>query len=132
MTIPHYDTVRDEPLLTDEAVLRRLDHLLERGLVLRLWLMFLDDDGRQLPLLLPVDVTGPPDDDAAESIGTMLADLVEATGAGSAVVVVEWGELDSACDAIEWMLAAAEACEVSGVAYRGPFECSPFGVQPGA
>ncbi|MGX5682883.1 hypothetical protein [Schumannella luteola] len=130
MTIPHYDTVRDEPLLTDDAILQRLDDLLEEGAVLRLWFMFLDEERYQLPLLLPMDVGGAPGPDDVEAIASFVSDLAAAVDAATAIVVVEWGDLDRAEAAVEWMRVAAAACTESGVDYRGPFECSPFGVRP--
>ncbi|MDO7883363.1 hypothetical protein [Antiquaquibacter soli] len=130
MTIPHYDTVRDEPLPTDDAVLSRLDDLLEEGLALRLWFMFLDDESYQLPLLLPMDLGGAPGSDDVDAIARFIDDLAAAVDAATAIVVVEWGDLDHAEIAVEWMRVVAAACSQSGVDYRGPFECSPFGVRP--
>lgn len=132
MTIPHYDTVRDRPLLDDDAIIERLDHLLEAGLVLRLWFMFLDDAGIQLPLLLPMDVIDSPDDGDVESVARFISDLADATDAAAVVLVVEWGEQDSPQHAAEWMQVALAASLESGRPFRGPFECSPSGVRVAA
>ena len=53
MTIP-YESTRTEPLLTDAAIESRADALVGRACRRQLWLMFLDDDGLQLPLIIPV------------------------------------------------------------------------------
>lgn len=129
MTIPHYDTVRDVPLLSEDDVIERLDELLGEGLVLRLWFVFLDERGCQLSLMLPVDLPGAPDEHDDEFVARFASDLVEGTGAATVVVVVEWGELDSPCDALEWLRVARGGLESSGLAFLGPFECSPFGVR---
>jgi hypothetical protein len=65
-----------------------------------------------------------------EAIASFVSDLAAAVDAATAIVVVEWGDLDRAEAAVEWMRVAAVACAESGVDYRGPFECSPFGVRP--
>jgi hypothetical protein len=56
MTIPRFDDVRDAPLATDEEVLQRAELLLGHAIRRQLWLMFLDEDDRQLPLLMPTYV----------------------------------------------------------------------------
>ena len=83
------------PLRTDDDVARRVAALV--GCATRddtLWLLFVDGDDRQAPVVMPVEeLTGPPDGEVIAAMGEVLEgilpDLATATGAGSVVFVRE-------------------------------------------
>jgi hypothetical protein len=83
------------PLRTDDDVARRVAALV--GCAVRddtLWLLFVDGDDRQAPVVMPVhELPGPPDDELVTALGEVLEgclpDLATATGAGSVVFVRE-------------------------------------------
>jgi hypothetical protein len=84
------------PLRTDDDVLRRVDLLLDddarqlRSIVL----LFLDGDGRQLPVVVPIDdVPERPDPLIVGNLCWIVAEALTLYPAGSAVVVLTRPEL---------------------------------------
>ena len=83
------------PLRTDDDVARRVAALV--GCAARddtLWLLFVDGDDRQAPVVMPIEeLSGPPDDEMVTALGDVLEgflpDLATAAGAGSVVFVRE-------------------------------------------
>src|SRR6187402_200236 len=85
----HYKDVRDVPLESDAELLDRLQDLLGQGLRQQLWLMFLDADHCQLPLLMPTDVPRRPDPADVSKLSDMISLIADEVGAASAVVTFE-------------------------------------------
>ena len=83
------------PLRTDDDVARRVAALVGRATRDdTLWLLFVDGDDRQAPVVVPVEeLSGPPDDEMVTALGDVLEgflpDLATAAGAGSVVFVRE-------------------------------------------
>ena len=83
------------PLRTDDDVARRVAALIGRATRDdTLWLLFVDGDDRQTPVLMPVEeASGPPDREMVMALGNVLEgvlpDLATAAGAGSVVFVRE-------------------------------------------
>jgi hypothetical protein len=83
------------PLRTDDDVAHRVAALV--GPAARddtLWLLFVDGDDRQAPVVMPIEeLSGPPDDEMVTALGDVLEgflpDLATAAGAGSVVFVRE-------------------------------------------
>jgi hypothetical protein len=77
------------PLRTDGDVARRVAALVGRALRDdTLWLLFVDGDDRQAPVVVPVEeLAGPPDDEMVTALGNVLEgflpDLATAAGVGS-------------------------------------------------
>ena len=114
------------PLRTDDDVARRVAALV--GCATRddtLWLLFVDGDDRQAPVVMPVEeLTGPPDGEVIAAIGEVLdgilPDLATATGAGSVVFVRERLGPDFVVPADRaWAEALATMCRQREIRSRG-------------
>ena len=83
------------PLRTDDDVARRVAALIGRATRDdTLWLLFVDGDDRQTPVVMPVEeLSGPPDEEKVMVLGDVLdgvlPDLATAAGVGSVVFVRE-------------------------------------------
>ena len=83
------------PLRTDDDVARRVAALIGRATRDdTLWLLFVDGDDRQTPVVMPVEeASGPPDREMVMALGNVLEgvlpDLATAAGVGSVVFVRE-------------------------------------------
>ena len=93
MTIPN--PANAPLLLTDSDVLERVRQLVGPATVARqLWIMFVDGDGRQAPVIVPIsDVPLRPEarviDNLAAVMAGMCADLTTDVGSGSVVLTLE-------------------------------------------
>lgn len=89
--MPHIDDA--PPLLTDDDVLDRVTALVGPALTARqLWLLFLDGDRRQAPMVVPIeDLPERPED--LENLGFVVQGVMPAlatdAGAGAVVFVLE-------------------------------------------
>jgi hypothetical protein len=134
MTIPDPATA---PLLhTDADVLQRVEQLIGTATtVRRLWLVLVDGDGRQSPVLVPIDdVPLHPD---ARVIGNLAAGLVDLCaelrtdgGGGSVVLVLERIGRHSVLPLDRrWAVALQEACSRAGAVLRGVYLSTSTGVR---
>ena len=114
------------PLRTDDDVVRRVAALV--GCATRddtLWLLFVDGDDRQAPVVMPVhELSGPPDHEMVSALGDVLVgilpDLATATGAGSVVFVRERLEPDDMLPADRaWADALMAMCRDREIRLRG-------------
>lgn len=130
MTIPRFDDVRDAPLTTDDEVLRRAELLLGHAIRRQLWLMFLDEDDRQLPLLMPTYVPRRPGPGHRENYARVLGVLFEDADADSMVVAYErrGSEALTAADR-DWLGLVREACADAGIPVRGPLLVHDGGIR---
>jgi hypothetical protein len=120
MPISPFDDVADISLATDEALLERVRDLVEGAYRRQLWFMFLDDDDRQLPLLVPLDVPALPGHEHPEPLGPFIAALVDEVRPRSVVVVLERpGPDELSRGDREWFAVADDACRAAGVLRRG-------------
>ncbi|WP_018333451.1 hypothetical protein [Actinomycetospora chiangmaiensis] len=122
------------PLLTDDDVLDRVESLVGTAREDRtLWLVPLDGDRRQPPLLIPIqDVPYLPGDLVA-GLGTVIAGflpgLSTAAGPGSVVFVLErFGPATVHPADRDWAEALVAMCEARGVVQRGVFTATSAGV----
>lgn len=84
------DEATEQPITTDEEVLERVDALIGKAVRRQVWLMFLDEDDRQVPLVIPMaDYPPAPYDGHAEMFAARIADVVESAGAAQVIVVWE-------------------------------------------
>ncbi len=126
----HYDDVRDIPLESDAELLDRLQELLGQGLRQQLWLMFLDAEHCQLPLLMPSDVPRRPDPDDVSKLSDMISLIAEEVGAAAAVVTLERPEGSTITDDDRaWFRLIRDAAQQSSVPLRGPLLCHSGGVR---
>mgnify|MGYP001260793952 CR=1 FL=1 len=128
MTYPRFDDVADVPLITDEHVLARVSTLVEGAYRRQLWLMFLDADQRQLPIVIPHDVPGSPSAEARREFPGFLQALVHELGAAAVVVVLERSGSDTLRRGDrDWFAVLADACAAAAVPLRGPVLCCDDG-----
>jgi hypothetical protein len=120
MTIPAYDDARLVPLETDDALQRRVADLVGRANRRQLWLLFLDEDHVQLPVLIPIDdLPTQPQPGDGEMLAGALATTAEVIGA--AWVVLVWERYaDDTLTALDrrWASVAHDACDDRGVPLR--------------
>lgn len=114
------------PLRTNDDVARRVAALV--GPAIRddtLWLLFVDGNDRQAPVVMPVEeLSGPPDDEMVTAMGDVLEgflpDLATAAGAGSVVFVRERLGPDDVLPAdCAWADALVRMCRKRGIRLRG-------------
>ena len=114
------------PLRTDDDVARRVAALV--GCATRddtLWLLFVDGDDRQTPVLMPVEeASGPPDRKMVMALGNVLEgvlpDLATAAGVGSVVFVRERLGPDDVLPADHaWAEALTTMCRDREIRLRG-------------
>lgn len=121
MTILSYEQSRLQPLDSDLEVERRVDTLIGRAHQRQLWLLFLDEERVQLPLLIPVEhLPSELPEAGGSSFALAIHDTARTVGAASVVIVLEelHGPEITARDRA-WAKAIHEACEAEGVPVRG-------------
>jgi hypothetical protein len=123
------------PLRTDEEVFDRVRELVGAACTHQLWIMFVDGDGRQLPVIVPIaDVPRHPDHRGFAGLARVLrglrGELVTDRGPGAVIVTRERTGDDAVLAADrEWAAALAEVCRTAGVALRATFLSTPGGVR---
>lgn len=129
-TPPSFADVDNIPLDTDDAVQDRVVALLERAMRRQLWLMFLDEESFQVPLLMPSSIPRRPGKRHTENFAHFIGDLVDELDAASVVFVLERPGSDSISTSDrEWLALAVEACQLAGVPLRGPLICHDAGLR---
>ncbi|TBN56623.1 hypothetical protein EYE40_03985 [Glaciihabitans arcticus] len=128
--MPTYDDLRDRILTTDSDVLDRVTELLEHGIRRQLWLMFLDADGRQLPLLMPSNVPPTPGAKDVQKLGGFIRELMDQVEAVTIVVTLERSGSEEITNADRaWFRLVIDACAVAKAPLRGPLLCHRRGVR---
>jgi hypothetical protein len=133
MTIPN--PANAPLLLTDSDVLQRVEQLVGRATATRqLWIMFVDGDGRQAPVILPIsDIPLRPEapviDNLAAVMAGMCTDLATDVGSGSVILTLERIGRDAVlADDRQWADALREACVRAGAAVRGIYLSTSGGI----
>lgn len=114
-----YDEAKLQPLTTDALIEERVGELLGRAIRRQLWLLFLDEDDVQLPLIVPLEGVPslPPGDDALSSL---LARFTDLAGAHSFIFVLErYADAVLSPADIAWSRALHLACAAAQVPLRG-------------
>jgi hypothetical protein len=123
------------PLTTDEEVLARVRTVVGAARTRQLWILFVDGDGRQSPVVVPIaDVPHRPEPRGLAGLTRVLrglrGELVTDRGPGAVIVARERPGGDTVLDADrEWAAALAEACRTAGVALRATVLSTPGGVR---
>jgi hypothetical protein len=123
------------PLTTDEEVLARVRTLVGAAAAEQLWILFVDGDGRQSPVLVPIaGVPRRPEPRGLAGLARVLRglrhELVTERGPGAVVVTRERTGADTVLEADrEWAAALAEVCRSAGVALRATVLSTPGGVR---
>jgi hypothetical protein len=123
------------PLTTDEEVLARVRLLVGTACAHQLWIMFVDGDGRQSPVIVPIaDLPRRPDHRGLAGLARVLRglrdELATERGPGAVIVTRERTGDDAVLAADrEWAAALADVCRTAGVALRATFLSTPSGVR---
>ncbi len=121
MPTSRFEDVAHASLADDEALLKRIRDVVEGAYRRQLWLMFLDDEHRQLPIVIPHDVPSNPNRGHHTGFRPFIAGLVEELRPASVVVVLERpGTDDLRRGDREWFAVVDDACRAAGVVRRGP------------
>ena len=130
MTPQPYEDVREIPLTTDDQVLTRVADLIQHAIRRQVWLMFLDEEQRQLPLLMPSYVPRHPEPDAVGPFGEFLGHLFEEVDASSMVIIFERIGSDTLSESDrEWFRLIHAACQAENIPLRGPILAHDGGVR---
>jgi hypothetical protein len=90
MNPPPYDREHLAPLTSQAAIEERVQLLIGRAARRQIWLLFLDDEDRQLPLLVPVqDPPSQPAEDDDRKFAGLLAQIKDQTNARGLIAVLE-------------------------------------------
>jgi hypothetical protein len=134
MALQHPATL--PPLLTDDDVLARVAKLVGTAISDRqLWLMLVDGDGRQTPVVVPISgMPRNPDVRGLAGLSRVLsglrAELATAEGPGGVVFTRERRGSDAISPLDHaWAQALTETCRTADMALRGVYLSTPGGVQ---
>ena len=126
MTIPN--PANAPLLLTDADVLQRVEQLIGRATVARqLWVMFVDGDGKQAPVIMPIsDLPLRPEARVIDNLAAVLAgmcdDLTTEVGSGTVILTLERIGRDAVLPVDrQWAAALHEACDRAGAVLRGMY-----------
>ncbi|MCZ4501178.1 MAG: hypothetical protein JWQ74_3735 [Marmoricola sp.] len=87
---PPYEQTHGRPLVTDDDIEERVAAIVGRAQQREIWLLFLDGDGMQLPVLAPFgEPPIVPDKSDLPAWSGVIGEIVEATGARSVIAVIE-------------------------------------------
>jgi len=130
MKTPNYEDTHEHPLTTDEAVLERVTLLVRNALRRQLWLMFLDGEDRQLPVLMPTDVPANPKTTDATNLARFIRGVNDELEATSIVVSLERrGSDEISNDDRAWFRLVRDACAMAELRLRGPLLVHTRGVR---
>lgn len=120
MKPPSYSDAQLVPLSTDALVQQRVRDLIGRAIRRQLWLLFLDADDVQLPLLIQIDDLPPaPTAEGREMLAHRFGDIAEATDARAMILVLERYGSDSLSESDRaWARNLHEAADLAGVTLR--------------
>ncbi|MFT4124227.1 MAG: hypothetical protein QM635_10380 [Microbacteriaceae bacterium] len=128
-SIPRYDDTIDQPLHTGEDILDRVRDLIGGACRAQTWLLFLDADDVQLPLLVPVDDL-PGEREPLEAARGLLSALAEATEAAAVVAVIESPFTTALSDADRgWARALRDAAAAESLDLRAVLLSQRHGVR---
>jgi len=109
-----------EPLTTDALIEQRVESLIGKAQNRQIWLLFLDQNQVQSPLVLPVsDVPVAPAPDDLDNWCELIRGTTQAVDAGDVIVVIERYAPDRLTDADRgWARMLSDGCRVAGVTLR--------------
>ena len=114
-------TIADlETLGTDDLIEQRIASLIGRAVSRQIWLLFLDDDNKQLPLVMPIsDIPVAPEAGDLAHWTEVLRGRTEAVNARSVIVVLERYDAERLTDADRaWARLTRDGCHDAQVPLR--------------
>jgi hypothetical protein len=121
MPTSRFDDAAHLSLADDEALLDRVRDIVEGAYRRQLWLMFLDDEHCQLPIVIPHDVPSSPNRAHRTGFRPFIAELVDEIRPTAIVAVLERPGPDTVRRGDrEWFAVVDRACGAVGVVRRGP------------
>jgi len=120
-----------EPLTTDALIEQRVESLIGKAQNRQIWLLFLDQNQVQSPLVLPVsDVPVAPAPDDLDNWCELIRGTTQAVDAGDVIVVIERYAPDRLTDADRgWARMMSDGCRVAGVTLRAVLLSHRHGVR---
>lgn len=128
--IPRYDDTIDRPLRTGEDILERVHELVGPACRAQTWLLFLDADDVQLPLLVPIDDVPPDDRPLVDTAREVLSVMMTATDAASVIVVIESPSTrELTAPDRDWAIALRDGAAAEGIDLRALLLSHDHGVR---
>jgi hypothetical protein len=126
-----FDEAAILPLTTDADIQERVEQLIGRANIRQLWLLFLDEQDTQLPLMIPIDgLPAHPIDEQTAVVLDHLREVMADIGANSVIVVHErYASSTLSQPDIAWAQSLRAACEATGVRLRAQLLSHRAGVR---
>lgn len=131
MTEISASTANQEPLVTDELIEQRVSALIGRASRRQLWLLFLDADDKQLPLVMPTDdFPGSARPEYAQALVRGVSQIMESAGAAQVIFVWErYAGADLTAIDRAWARQLHDECALRGVRVRAQLLSHKRGVR---
>ena len=131
MTEISAETAQNFPLNSDELIEQRVEALVGRACTRQVWMMFLDGDNFQIPLVLPMaDYPASPAGGNAVTFAARVRELVDAAEAAQVIFVWERYASDRLTQAdCAWAEQLHRACAAEGVSVRAQLLSHKRGVR---
>jgi len=122
MKRPRHSDVKNLPLPTDSELLPHLQLMLEGAFRRQLWVMFLDQELKPVPLLMPTDLPVEADPEDIAGVGDMLNCMgLDVPGSTLVLTFERPGPAELTQRDRRWLRLIREAAFESGFPFRGPY-----------
>lgn len=120
MKPPSYSDMQTLPLSSELAIRERVTALIGRAARRQLWLLFVDGDDVQLPLMIPIENhPSRPDGESVSRLAAALSDVSETSDAHGLIAVLErYGSAELTRSDLAWANAMHEASATSPLTMR--------------
>ncbi len=131
MTPISASAAKEQPLTTDDLIEERVSALIGRACRRQLWLLFLDAEDVQLPILMPTDdFPVSPLPEYARALARGVSEILEATDAAQVILVWErYAGAELTAGDRAWARQLHDECTESGVRVRAQLLSHKRGVR---
>lgn len=127
---PHYNDLREVPLISDDELVERVGALVHHALRRQLWIMFLDEDHHQLPVIMPSHLPRAPHSGDEAPLAEFLRSVADDAEAHTIVLTYERpGQVFLSDADRRWCRVLSAACELTGLPFRALLLCHDEGVR---